>query len=368
MKKAQAIKFWKRLDESTSEKVVISAFAHDTGYPSGHTLRRYVQVHTSFKQGQASAEIAKKTGWSIDFVEKIKKWWESVFTDQSPGDKAQPVVPSGFDTSTLLPERLKVFTQALERHRREVVQATIPRIKGITVYTAEPIEEHFKLMKSWYNRPWDNLWPIIREGEITGSASDKLLVHLFVEEKVEWHYLLQHFKDTPFQASLTSWKKATLQDIKSRLNLFNKVATKVQSELNLPVVSDLQSYTGPGIDLYYVFALYAEALHEGNKGIDFSPVREDPFTKLSPDAVYVNWSLNVRPIIRSPDQSIREKAVKYAHFYKLDQFPEAIKARQAYLSVQKATNDLKRQADEIRLAIAFPSESTCDGCRPWLCH
>jgi hypothetical protein len=212
MKKAQLVKFWKRLEENPNEKAVISSFSHVTGYPSGHTLRRYVQAYSSFKQRQTTSDICRKTGWKAKSLEKIREWWESEFASKSSGVKPEEVNRKETDPATLPPETYKVFTQSLDKHRRDIVQAIIRRIKNMDSYTAEPTEEHFKLIKSWYNRPWDNRWPISAEAEITGSISDKLLVYLRVEEKVEWQYLLQHFKDTPFQNSLVSWKKAMVLD------------------------------------------------------------------------------------------------------------------------------------------------------------
>ncbi len=142
-------------------------------------------------------------------------------------------VHSGRDTSDGSPEDLRVSRQAIERHRSEVVQAVIPGIKGIAAYTAEPTQEHFKLMLSWYSRPYDNSWPIAR-GEIEGSAVGGLTVRLFVEDKVEWHYLLQHLADTSFQSAVLKWKRAMASDLRSRLALLNRVIHGVSSEFGLP--------------------------------------------------------------------------------------------------------------------------------------
>jgi len=79
MKKGQAVKFWKELSNSTSAKEVVSAFANKRGYGGKRTLERYVQADYGFKQRISSEEIARKTGWSVKYINKIREWWEEEF-------------------------------------------------------------------------------------------------------------------------------------------------------------------------------------------------------------------------------------------------------------------------------------------------
>ncbi len=79
MKKAQAVKFWTALHENTSVKETISAFANKKGYDSKATLRRYTEADAGFRGGQSSQAVAGKGGWSPEYVNKIRGWWEGEF-------------------------------------------------------------------------------------------------------------------------------------------------------------------------------------------------------------------------------------------------------------------------------------------------
>jgi hypothetical protein len=79
MKKPQAIKFWKSLADSTSVNDVISSFEFKKGYGGRRTLVRYSQAADGFKIDLSLEEVAKKTGWSIAYVEQIHIWWQEDF-------------------------------------------------------------------------------------------------------------------------------------------------------------------------------------------------------------------------------------------------------------------------------------------------
>jgi len=76
MKKKQVSKFWEALAESTSVGKTVSAFENKKGYGSKRTLERFAQAAEGFKQGLQPKVIAKKTGWSVGYVDKVKSWWE----------------------------------------------------------------------------------------------------------------------------------------------------------------------------------------------------------------------------------------------------------------------------------------------------
>jgi hypothetical protein len=82
MKKAQAIKLWKELSNSTSAKEVISAFANKRGYGGKRTLVRYSQAAAGFKEGLPCNVIADKTEWSVDYIDKIHPWWKEAFPSE----------------------------------------------------------------------------------------------------------------------------------------------------------------------------------------------------------------------------------------------------------------------------------------------
>ncbi len=84
MKKAQAIKFWGNLEDSTEIKEIISAFENKKGYAGKRTLERYVQAYNGFTREQTVEEVSKKTGWKVEYVRKIYGWWYSDFGSFMP--------------------------------------------------------------------------------------------------------------------------------------------------------------------------------------------------------------------------------------------------------------------------------------------
>ncbi|MFC1955038.1 hypothetical protein ACFLWZ_00615 [Chloroflexota bacterium] len=104
MKKAQVLKFWTAIGESTNNKEVVSAFANKHGYSSQRTLIRFAQALDGFKQGLTSDEISKKSGWGLSFVNKIREWWGVDFVKiESPESGAEPA--GWVDYSDVWPER-----------------------------------------------------------------------------------------------------------------------------------------------------------------------------------------------------------------------------------------------------------------------
>ena len=92
MKRDQAFNFWDALDNNTSLKVVLSAFENKTGYGGKRTLQRYAQAHEGFKEGLTSDVVARKTGWRLKYVEKIRSWWKQKYRkktqdEQKPDEK-----------------------------------------------------------------------------------------------------------------------------------------------------------------------------------------------------------------------------------------------------------------------------------------
>ena len=97
MKKEQAIKLWRKLEDNTNVKEVINSFENKIGYGGKRTLVRYSQVAIGFKKGLSFNDIAKKTGWGTDYIEKIYTWWEEAF----PPLKAKPEPRPSDSTDTL---------------------------------------------------------------------------------------------------------------------------------------------------------------------------------------------------------------------------------------------------------------------------
>lgn len=84
MKKAQFLKFWKAIADSTNGKETISTFESRKGYGGRRTLERCSQAASGFKEGLSSDIIAGKTGWSARYINKIRGWWEESFPSYTP--------------------------------------------------------------------------------------------------------------------------------------------------------------------------------------------------------------------------------------------------------------------------------------------
>ena len=79
MKKTQAVKFWKAVNDSTNVERAISDFEYKNGYGGRRTLVRYVQAQNGFRQRLSTKIISKKTGWGGKYVDKLREWWEEKY-------------------------------------------------------------------------------------------------------------------------------------------------------------------------------------------------------------------------------------------------------------------------------------------------
>lgn len=87
MKKKQIFKFWEALDADTSTKKTIAAFENKKGYGGKRTLERFAQAAEGFKDGLQSEVIARKTGWSVKHVNKIRSWWKQEAPKEAWGEQ-----------------------------------------------------------------------------------------------------------------------------------------------------------------------------------------------------------------------------------------------------------------------------------------
>jgi hypothetical protein len=94
MNKEQVIKFWEALEESTSQKEVISSFKNKTGSDSEATLKRYAQIYDGFKSGLTAEEVKTKNGYGKKNIDKFHDWWASKFSAQTSSD-TQDIVNEG---------------------------------------------------------------------------------------------------------------------------------------------------------------------------------------------------------------------------------------------------------------------------------
>ena len=85
MKRAQALKFWKTIHETTNKGDVISQFENKKGYGGKRTLLRWIQADDGFKVGIDYDELSRKTGWKLPYIKKIREWWVSAFPESIRG-------------------------------------------------------------------------------------------------------------------------------------------------------------------------------------------------------------------------------------------------------------------------------------------
>ncbi len=95
MKKAQAVKFWKALDESSQGEGVIKQLANKTGYGSKRTLGRLAGAARAFREGRSIEEI-RISGWGQQLILKIRTWWLEEFPlHGNDTESHRPAPPSG---------------------------------------------------------------------------------------------------------------------------------------------------------------------------------------------------------------------------------------------------------------------------------
>ncbi len=339
MKKAQVVKFWQALRENTSVKETISAFTNKKGYDSRATLDRFVRADTCFGQGLSSEAIAEKTGWSPKFVNKIRGWWEGEFSSQP----AKPLVSDN----------------DIRRHRSDLVEVVIPELKGINVFPARDLD-----LAIFWSRPSEPSWPI-GSGKLERQTRGRLGIRLFIEEKLEWAYLRQHMKDDPVWDAVDAWKQAMVMDLTARFGLLDKIVAETQSRIGLPVLDDLVDLGNDkdALGLYYAYTLYDQVFSRA-VGITLSSKRREDFTFEPPNVTRLGGYM----VVRSHDLSLRTLAISYLldAQVSLVELTETQAARAAYEAVLSITDSVKNHSERIRLAVAFPEGSTCDGCGQWV--
>lgn len=244
----------------------------------------------------------------------------------------------------------------IERHRKQLLEVVIPELKGIDVLPARDFS-----LATWYLRTGETTWPIAR-GRIEREPGGRLTVRLYVEGKLEWEYLRQHLKDDPVWRALDAWKRAVTRDVSMRLSLLGQIVDRIKDEIGLPVLENLGAAReeSSAVDLYYAFTIYDQVFCRV-LGVALTPKRKDEFMLEMPNTIY----LGGRPVVRSPDPALRIKAINFllqaqTAFVEL---PRALEVKRAYKRVQDRTGEIKKHADRIRLSVAFPDGSKCEGCK-----
>ena len=334
MKKAQVIKFWKAVHGSTNVGEVISSFENKKGYDGTRTLERYIQADNFFKQGLSSELVAKTTGWSLKNINTIRPWWQEEFGPKEMG------------------RRTKEYD--LEKHRRDLLGAVIPGL-DIAVFPPRDLD-----LATFWSRPNESSWPI-GSGKLERQARGKFGIRLFIEEKLECAYLRQHLKDDPIWDAIDAWKQALVMDFTARFGLLDKIIAETQSRIGLSVLGDLgySNNDKDALGLYYAYTIYDQVFSRA-VGISLSSKHREDFTFEPPNITRLGGYM----VVRSHDLSLHTLAINYLldAQVSLVELTETRAARATYEEALSRTALVKKHSDRIRLEVAFPEGSICDGC------
>ena len=133
MKKAQVLKFWEELEDSTMDQEVIDRYKNRHGYDSERNLQRYIQVSKGFKNGETAAELEPKMTWSQGpHHPLLPKHAESQVS--APGEGAKVVLP--YQQLPGQSHRHRTNLQVMERRGRSRTAACLTVFKPCICYTA----------------------------------------------------------------------------------------------------------------------------------------------------------------------------------------------------------------------------------------
>ncbi len=339
MKKVQVVKFWRSIRETTYREEAITSLMNKKGYGGRRTLQRYSQAYDGFRNGSPPDEVASRTGWSLNYVNVIHRWWAEEFS--SPRVETMSIVPD------------------LQQHRDELLRVVIPVLDGLRVFEPRHLD-----IATWHVRPHEPSWPIAF-GRMERTEDGRLSTHLLIEGRFEWLYLRQHLEGDPLWSAVADWKEAMARDVASRLALLREIFARTEQGTRMRAVEDLGSAHGdePALDVYYPYTIYDQVFSR-TIGIRVAPKSRDEFMPQPPHTL----CLGGRPVIRSPDAAERERAVDFLFEAQtaLLEIPQVREAKRAYDAALRMTEEVKRIANRIRLAVALPTGSTCDGCRKWV--
>jgi len=123
MKRAQVIKLWKELSGAFEDKEAISKFENKKGYGSKRTLQRYAQANSAFSSDLLDEEVAAKTGWKIQTVKQIHRWWSEEFSVSNNTERIQPeaLLPTTNNVTSSINQLCKAPPDSMDvRKLREV--------------------------------------------------------------------------------------------------------------------------------------------------------------------------------------------------------------------------------------------------------
>jgi hypothetical protein len=293
MRKAQVLKFWKELRDSSQAGGVLKKFANKPGFDSRRNLERYAQAQKGFSKSESDQDIAKTTGWKSLQITKIRSWWLEAFPITNSGVPPPPGPPN----------------LEIQVHREKLLKVLD------VLANVEPLPLHDRDLATWWSRPEVSDWPVSK-GRVWRERDGSLRVELNAESKREWRYLRQHLAGSqPWQA-VEECKKALAADMAARLTLMDCIALSIQDApdrggLDLPIEADLGfiAVTRSVVTIYYLFTIHDQVLSQA-LGLRHAPKRKEEFDYRDPGYPEV-VSLGGIPVIRSPDAKVRTGAVSF---------------------------------------------------------
>lgn len=243
----------------------------------------------------------------------------------------------------------------VEKHRHDLLIPVISQLRDISVFPARDLD-----LAIFWSRPSEPSWPI-GSGKLERQTSGRLGISLFIEGKLEWDYLRQHLIDDPIWDAINSWKQTMVKDLNARFGLLDKIVAETQSRIGIPVLADLarSGNDKDALGLYYAYTIFDQVFSRV-VGIPLAQKCKNDFTFEPPNVTLLGSYM----VIRGQDRSLHTLAINYLleAQVSLAELVETRAVRAAYKSALSKTALVKKHSERIRLAVAFPEGSTCDGC------
>jgi hypothetical protein len=265
------------------------------------------------------------------------------------------VSPTDGDWSSINPQ--------LKQKHRDDLMSVLLELYGIDVF---PL--HHEDLATWYARSDSPCWPMA-QGQVCRESDGSLAVQLNAEEKLEWQYLKQHLPGDPVWDAVEACKQALAGDFAARLALLNAVVQLIGNPVEeggteLPVLAEMgyMGSTQPAVSLYYAFAIHDQVMSR-SLNLRHAPHPRGAFQSEIPNTIH----LAGQPVISSPDPTQQEAAVEFLLRAQKEwvSLPEAKAAAEAYRLAEHRTEEVKGHLDRLKLDLAFPKGSLCEGCKGW---
>ncbi len=242
MRKAQAVKFWKEVRESTQTEPVVAKYKNKKGYDSARTLLRYVQANSAFKDGLSTDEVTEKTGWGRGYVEKIRVWWVEYFGGDDTGP-TNATIANGF--GSLCDRHRKDLLLLLDWLRHTIHAPSVdfrayPADFGLENTLPSGDVSKDRLVSLGFVSPSggfsmsDPLAAVFGQFqgvpavEIVVADGNPARVRFQVEEEVIWQSLQQHLSGDSLQDALMRWEDGLLTECWARGDLNAAIKAKAE--------------------------------------------------------------------------------------------------------------------------------------------